>query len=247
MSISAINAVRHMDVRPSGRKFVLMALSDFADEAGECFPSVQTLARYTAQGDKTVRDHLQALQLAGIITRIRTRNSAGQLGQYRYRLHLDVAAQHGASTNKPPADFASGEKQPEPPADFAGHNHHTTSNEVVTNRGITIEVIDADTPKARGKRLDPDWLLPAAWGKWAADNTELTTEDINHEADTFRDHWIAKPGRDGVKTDWFATWRNWCRKAVKFKGQGSANKGRASTVTRRNAWLEAVNEAERGG
>jgi hypothetical protein len=30
-------------------------------------------------------------------------------------------------------------------------------------------------------------------------------------ADRFRDFWHAKPGQGGVKLDWTATWRNWCR------------------------------------
>lgn len=30
-------------------------------------------------------------------------------------------------------------------------------------------------------------------------------------ADKFRDYWRAKAGKDGVKADWQATWRNWCR------------------------------------
>ena len=30
-------------------------------------------------------------------------------------------------------------------------------------------------------------------------------------AERFRDHWVAKPGKDGRKLDWPATWRNWVR------------------------------------
>ena len=30
-------------------------------------------------------------------------------------------------------------------------------------------------------------------------------------ADQFKDFWCAKPGKDGVKLDWAATWRNWVR------------------------------------
>jgi hypothetical protein len=29
---------------------------------------------------------------------------------------------------------------------------------------------------------------------------------------TFHDYWISCPGSKGVKTDWLATWRNWCRR-----------------------------------
>ena len=28
----------------------------------------------------------------------------------------------------------------------------------------------------------------------------------------FGDYWRARPGKEGVKLDWLATWRNWCRK-----------------------------------
>ena len=31
-------------------------------------------------------------------------------------------------------------------------------------------------------------------------------------ADTFKDYWINKSGSTAVKTDWFATWRNWVRR-----------------------------------
>ncbi len=35
------------------------------------------------------------------------------------------------------------------------------------------------------------------------------------EVAKFRDYWNAQPGQKGVKTDWPATWRNWCRNANK--------------------------------
>jgi len=29
----------------------------------------------------------------------------------------------------------------------------------------------------------------------------------------FQDYWLSVSGQKGVKKDWLATWRNWCRKA----------------------------------
>ena len=55
-----------------------------------------------------------------------------------------------------------------------------------------------------------DWLLPAPWRAWAT--TERPDLDITAVADRFRDHWLAKPGKDGRKADWEATWRNWIRR-----------------------------------
>ena len=34
----------------------------------------------------------------------------------------------------------------------------------------------------------------------------------------FRDYWISKSGKEASKMDWLATWRNWLRKAGRFKG-----------------------------
>ena len=39
------------------------------------------------------------------------------------------------------------------------------------------------------------------------------------------DYWCAKPGADGTKLDWEATWRNWLRKAIKDHGKNQARLG----------------------
>lgn len=66
----------------------------------------------------------------------------------------------------------------------------------------------------RGSRLPAEWVLPKAWGEWALqERSDLTAEDIRREAAVFSDHWRAKSGRDALKLDWLATWRNWVRRA----------------------------------
>lgn len=71
-----------------------------------------------------------------------------------------------------------------------------------------------------GSRLEDDWSPPADWVEWAKD--ERPDLDVILEADKFRDFWISKPGKDGRKANWKATWRNWIRNArgpVNFRGQ----------------------------
>lgn len=122
MSNEALTAISKADIKPSGRKFVLMALADYADENWSCFPSVAQLARYTGQGEKTVRDHLDALDADRILTRNRTRNDDGTLGRYRFQIQR---------RNLPVAEIARGEKPSSPAAKSAGHNpqvnHHISS------------------------------------------------------------------------------------------------------------------------
>jgi len=67
-----------------------------------------------------------------------------------------------------------------------------------------------DSREARASRLPPTWLLPDDWRKWAE---EVRPDiDVALTADKFRDYWIAKPGKEGRKLDWLATWRTWVRK-----------------------------------
>lgn len=66
----------------------------------------------------------------------------------------------------------------------------------------------------RGVRLPDDWKLPKAWGEWAlAEFPGWSADVVRMESDKFADYWRAKAGKDACKTDWAATWRNWCRNA----------------------------------
>jgi hypothetical protein len=72
--------------------------------------------------------------------------------------------------------------------------------------------IEAASPKAQpttlGTRLSIE-TLPEEWETFCREERL----DLNPAATfaRFRDFWIAKPGKDGRKADWFATWRNWVR------------------------------------
>jgi uncharacterized protein YdaU (DUF1376 family) len=61
---------------------------------------------------------------------------------------------------------------------------------------------------ARGKRIDPNWQ-PTPKDYAFASSHKLTREEINREADRFRNYWLAASGRNAAKLDWEATWRNW--------------------------------------
>ncbi|WEX79280.1 hypothetical protein PYH37_004466 [Sinorhizobium numidicum] len=51
----------------------------------------------------------------------------------------------------------------------------------------------------------PDWGFAADRG--------FNRAQAQAEFEKFRDYWTAKAGRDAVKLDWPATWRNWIRNA----------------------------------
>lgn len=202
MSLSAMHYVRQASIRPSGRKFVMMALADYADEAGECFPHVATLAAYTSQSEKTVRDHLNALEAEGWIKRKRSRREDGTLAGYRFAIQWQIS---------PVADFASGEKPPEPPAKTTGQ-----------------EPPDLTTNNNKGAR-DPVSSIPDDWGPDEqsvdlARELELTDQEISDAIDEFTEYWRCegrtKRGRKTAR-GWQLTFRTRLRDLAKRWRRGS--------------------------
>jgi hypothetical protein len=72
---------------------------------------------------------------------------------------------------------------------------------------IRVEVMPREAKQKRGTRIPPDFI-PDEGGQELALAHGL---DLQATLDHFRDFWTAKPGQGGVKLDWQATWRNWCR------------------------------------
>lgn len=61
--------------------------------------------------------------------------------------------------------------------------------------------------------------------------------------DSFRDYWIAKPGKDGRKLDWTATWHNWVRNQNSAKGNQHANTGRSNETSFKPSKSERFKQA----
>ena len=96
-----------------------------------------------------------------------------------------------------------------------------TRDVTVTSRdgAVTLQETDTETyqkeeptgsSKKRGARLPEDFFPDMT----AAAEAGLSKAEAEREALKFRDYWISQPGQKGVKLDWPATWRNWCRNAA---------------------------------
>lgn len=69
---------------------------------------------------------------------------------------------------------------------------------------------EVDGPRKRGTRLPDDWTPSPELRRWTLEECPgLNGPQI---AAQFRDYWHGVPGSKGVKLDWDATWRNWCRR-----------------------------------
>ncbi len=72
------------------RKAVLMALANYADANGECWPSQERLARDTEQSVDSVQRHSDALEQLKLIEREILPKRRGQYAGYRYRLAMQI-------------------------------------------------------------------------------------------------------------------------------------------------------------
>ncbi len=82
------------------------------------------------------------------------------------------------------------------------------------DRDIYLDRLPSEGPKKglpKGKRLPPDWGPTDT--DWQDACRSLGGQRAGLELAKFRDYWPAKPGKDALKLDWDATWRNWARKA----------------------------------
>jgi uncharacterized protein YdaU (DUF1376 family) len=117
-----------------------------------------------------------------------------------------------ANENKPDADAMAMPREcqlePEPELEV----RKTTANAVVAHT-----VIEQPNPQkgkgkvrgaSRGSRITESWAPTLKDYTFAAKHN-LTREEINREADRFRNYWLAASGRGAAKCDWEAAWRNW--------------------------------------
>lgn len=72
------------------------------------------------------------------------------------------------------------------------------------------ELSGTSSSVARASRLPKDWYPSAEEATFC--RTERPDLNVQQVANEFRDYWTARPGKDGTKLDWTATWRNWVRR-----------------------------------
>jgi len=73
-------------------------------------------------------------------------------------------------------------------------------------------------PASQGSRLQIE-ILPQDWRAFC--QQERSDLDPERTFAKFCDYWKAKPGKQGTKLDWLATWRNWVREERKINGSSS--------------------------
>lgn len=93
-----------------------------------------------------------------------------------------------------------------------------TDNDIEEEKSTKKEMVLADAkPKIKPKQIKgtrfDEKVTTEEWEIFARDNLGWDKERTQATFNEFNDYWIGVAGAKGVKLDWLATWRNWCRRA----------------------------------
>ena len=104
---------------------------------------------------------------------------------------------------------------------------------ITQERTSTEKSVEGGAGGKRAERADRGTRLPADWVPTEDDRAFAAALGVavEREAASFRDYWHAKPGADGRKTNWSATWRNWVRRSSeRTNGNGTGSRARNGFV-----------------
>lgn len=189
----------------STQKLTLLALANCHNEStGQCNPSIAYLSKSTGLNRKTVMKSLGELESLGLII-AQKGNGFGSHYTIKSSTKSNTSTEIGTGTEigKGGAEIGTGTSPKNGTAPVPKLGHESIKNLKDESKRET----------KKGSRLSPDWTITNDWIAEAKKiRSDWHDQHVIRIADQFKDYWIAQPGQKGVKTDWMATWRNWCRR-----------------------------------
>ena len=193
MSIALMTEVWRLDV-PTTDKMVLLALADWSNEEGACWPSMAQLAKKSGLTDRAIRAAVGRLVTMGHLTR---HEVAGKGVHYTVHPGTSFRPARGSPRNVVP-------NTPERPSANTSGTTKPTSEAKASSVARTTPV----KPKA-SKRCPEGWM-PSSDDLDVGESKGLSHGDIAEELAKFRDHTFGT-----ARSDWSATFRNWLREAAR--------------------------------
>lgn len=212
MSTQIMSACWKLQMPPTA-KAVLISLADNANDHGECWPSLTTIAERTCFGRTAVIEAIKWLESVGLVKADRTD---------RYRTFYVLTPANFKSEQLVRQDNQSGKRTSSPDdklvrlADDEVREPDDEVRQADTNRQEPSRTVSKATKKQRADALPcPDDVSPQTWADWLALRkakkapvTETVVKQARNEArkagitfEAFLAVWCAR-GSQGLQADW---------------------------------------------
>lgn len=109
MSLAMLNVVRAYKASSPSAKAVLVAMADYADDSGRCWPSLARLCEFTCLCERAVRNAIRDLEQAGVLG---CERASGMTTQYVIRVEIARGTPAPDAGVRPPEPR---HQMPEPP------------------------------------------------------------------------------------------------------------------------------------
>lgn len=185
---------------------VLLAMADWADRDGVCWPSVAQLADKTNKGERTIQGAIKAIVGKGHLTRVEVPGRG-----CRYVVHPRSGCAPTPRKDRTPAAAAPPQGTAETPAAAAPNTPvHTIPQKASPSSG------KRKPPAKPDMTLVPDDFEPVMK---AGTITAITVDGwppgrLAEEREHFVDHHTTKAT---LSADWQASWRTWVKNSKKWE------------------------------
>ena len=197
MSVRIMSLAWELPLSPT-EKLVILALADCANDEGECWPSIATIARKSNLGERSVQRSIQALKDAGHLSR---HEVAGKGCRYTiHPRHCDTPAT----------------KSPVPHSRTAPPQWHPTPATVAPKPSLNHQ--EPTKKKNRAHEL-PDGWQPRCFGAGTKSQRIVDGWPPGYFEEVL-EHFVAHHTAKGSKfEDWQAAWSTWVLNSDKFGGK----------------------------
>lgn len=223
MSGKAMSWSRTVKVGSSSAKQVLRELCISQNElTGQCTLSINSLIEITELSETTVLKALATLKARGFIQveKVKTQNGWGN--SYSFPLLESTPKNEGTPNSRDTPKVKGtpsfeGEGTPNS-RDTGTPKTRDLKKEEKKEKSMyapSVEVAHTSVSSKPAKK-EPQgsrFTLEELPDEWFSECRRIQPKADPHKVfEEFRDHWISQPGAKGRKSDWTATWRNWCRR-----------------------------------
>jgi hypothetical protein len=202
-------------------KYLYGCLRYAAGDADQCQVKLSSLAESLQLSIDSVHRSIDALTAVGLVERKR-----GQYGSriiFKWSPILDgslrftpaIRVRNFAESQSPQNCGVLGSESANP----RFQTPQTCGSESAELRSVYKEGFTGRREESRGKqRRDTHGSrfslteLPDAYSAWCVTDLGWDAQRAVQTFARFSDYWLAAAGSKALKVDWFATWRNWCRK-----------------------------------